>query len=164
MGVDRGSRKFPDDRRRFFATSPAWSLLNQRASKSHCRREPPFAVSRTENPTEVAMISIPRNTNVILKLVPETDADRETVLFDNLQEDLDLRTRVISFLADSHMPGLRHLRVDAQNGVVTVSGKVKTFYEKQVGGQRTRRVAGVVKFIDRIDVAMAEELATTSAS
>lgn len=85
---------------------------------------------------------------MILKLVPETDADRGA-----LQEDADLKTRVISFLAESHMPGLRHLRVDAAQGVVTISGEVKTFYEKQVGGQRARRVAGVVKLIDRIAVA-----------
>lgn len=98
------------------------------------------------------MISFPRNNDVILKLVPETDADRG-----NMLEDADLRGRVISFLAESHMPGLRHLRVDARNGVVTISGEVKTFYEKQVGGQRARRVAGVVKFVDRIAVAMAEE-------
>jgi osmotically-inducible protein OsmY len=104
------------------------------------------------------MISFPRNTNVILNLVPETDADQVT-REDETQQDSELRTRVISFLAESHMPGLRHLRVDACNGVVTISGKVKTFYEKQVGGQRARRVAGVVKFIDRIDVAQQESLA-----
>jgi osmotically-inducible protein OsmY len=94
------------------------------------------------------MISIPRNSNVILNAVPEMDADRAAV-----QEDLDLKTRVISFLAESHMPGLRHLRVDAANGIVTVSGEVKTFYEKQVGSQRARRVAGVIKLVDRIAVA-----------
>lgn len=86
---------------------------------------------------------------MILKLVPETELG-------NLLQDTDLRGRVISFLAESHMPGLRHLRVEARNGVVTVSGQVKTFYEKQVGSQRARRVAGVVKLVDRIAVAMAE--------
>jgi hypothetical protein len=59
---------------------------------------------------------------------------------------------VVSFLADAHMPGLRQLAVDAKHGVVTVKGRVRTYYEKQLGGQRARRVAGVVKLIDCIDV------------
>jgi osmotically-inducible protein OsmY len=51
------------------------------------------------------------------------------------------------------MPGLRNLRVDCLNGVVTLSGQVRTYYEKQLGGMRTRRVAGVVKLVDEIRVA-----------
>jgi osmotically-inducible protein OsmY len=50
------------------------------------------------------------------------------------------------------MPGLRNVDVEAQNGVVTLTGRVKTYYEKQLGGQRARRVAGVVRLIDRISV------------
>jgi osmotically-inducible protein OsmY len=117
------------------------------------------------------MISFPRNSNVPLKLVPETDADQElelridsglgcvalaTEAVDNEAEtnDRDLKTRVVSYLAGCHMPGLRQLAVEAHNGVVTITGRVKTYYEKQLGGQRARRVAGVVQLVDRIDVAV----------
>jgi osmotically-inducible protein OsmY len=73
-------------------------------------------------------------------LLPETDSDT------------DLQTRVVSFLAGCHMPGLRQLAVDAKQGVVTLRGRVRTYYEKQLGGQGARRVAGVVKLVDCIDV------------
>lgn len=72
----------------------------------------------------------------------ETDADL----------DLDLSRRVRSFLHDAHMPGLRNVDVEAQNGTVTLTGQVRTYYEKQLGGQRARRVAGVVRLVDLIRV------------
>jgi osmotically-inducible protein OsmY len=71
----------------------------------------------------------------------------------DLDHDLELERRVRSFLDDAHMPGLRHLTVVVRNGVVTLSGQVRTYYERQLGCMRTRRVAGVVKLVDRINVA-----------
>jgi len=68
------------------------------------------------------------------------------------EQDLDLRRRVVSFLADSNMPGLRQLHVAANDGVVTLSGRVRTYYEKQLSQQRCRRVAGVIQLIDKVDV------------
>lgn len=67
--------------------------------------------------------------------------------------DVDLRRRVVSFLTDSNMPGLRQLRVDAVDGIVTLQGTVRTYYEKQLSQQRTKRVAGVVRLIDNVQVA-----------
>jgi len=84
-----------------------------------------------------------RNFAVTPTVAIETDADL----------DLDLSRRVRSFLFEAHMPGLRNVDVEAQNGIVTLSGQVKTYYEKQLGGQRARRVAGVVRLVDRIRVA-----------
>lgn len=66
--------------------------------------------------------------------------------------DAELRTRVLHFLADSNMPGLRHLQVAAANGTVTLSGRVRTYYEKQLSQQRCRRVAGVVQLVDNVVV------------
>ncbi|MGC3966779.1 MAG: BON domain-containing protein [Pirellulales bacterium] len=66
--------------------------------------------------------------------------------------DLDLQRRVASFLADSNMPGLRQLRVDAEAGVVTLRGTVRTYYEKQLSQQRCKRVAGVVRLVDKVEV------------
>jgi osmotically-inducible protein OsmY len=117
------------------------------------------------------MISFPRKSNVPVNLVPETDADQdlelridsglscvaiatEAVESEEETSDRDLKVRVVSYLAGCHMPGLRQLAVEARNGVVTITGRVKTYYEKQLGGQRARRVAGVVQLVDRIDVAV----------
>lgn len=66
--------------------------------------------------------------------------------------DADLRRRVISFLAGRHLAALRSIEVEAQGGTVTLRGKVHTFYEKQLTQQCSRRVAGVVRLIDEVDV------------
>ncbi len=72
--------------------------------------------------------------------------------FADAQYDRDLERRVTSFLATRHVPGLRNLAVEAQNGIVTVSGQVLTFYEKQLCNQCCRRVAGVLELINAVDV------------
>jgi osmotically-inducible protein OsmY len=72
--------------------------------------------------------------------------------FADAQSDRDLERRVTSFLAARHVPGLRNLAVEAENGVVTVSGQVLTFYEKQLCNQCCRRVAGVLELINAVDV------------
>ena len=87
------------------------------------------------------------------RFVQATLTDRDASIIRDADQDLDLQRRVVSFLADCHMPGLRQVAVDAQKGVVTLSGRVRTYYEKQIGQQRGRRVGGVVKLVDRVDVA-----------
>lgn len=67
--------------------------------------------------------------------------------------DRELERRVVNFLAGRHVPGLRHLEVSAQGGTVTVSGRVRSFYEKQLCQECCKRVAGVIKLIDDVDVA-----------
>lgn len=67
-------------------------------------------------------------------------------------EDRDLERRVVNYLHDRHVPGLRRLQVEAHNGTVTVSGHVSSFYEKQLCQAVCRRVAGVVRYIDDIEV------------
>ncbi len=69
-----------------------------------------------------------------------------------LTSDRDLERRVSSFLATRHIASLRRLDVEAEHGVVTLRGQVRTFYEKQVGHSCTKRVAGVMNLIDAIDV------------
>ncbi len=66
------------------------------------------------------------------------------------ETDRDLERRVKAFLADRNLPALRRLAIHSQRGVVTLRGRVRTFYEKQLGGQSARRVAGVVDVIDAI--------------
>jgi osmotically-inducible protein OsmY len=67
-------------------------------------------------------------------------------------DDEDLRFRVFNFLHSRHFPKLRVLQVKAQNGVVTLSGKVTSYYEKQVALNSCRRVAGVLSLVDCVDV------------
>ncbi len=70
----------------------------------------------------------------------------------NEATDRDLERRVASHLADRHKPALRQLAVEVTNGTVTLRGRVHSFYEKQLCQECCRRVAGVVQFIDAIDV------------
>jgi osmotically-inducible protein OsmY len=66
--------------------------------------------------------------------------------------DRELERRVVNYLNGRHLPALRHLEVEADNGTVTLRGIVSSFYEKQLSQQCCRRVAGVVKLIDDVDV------------
>jgi osmotically-inducible protein OsmY len=76
--------------------------------------------------------------------------------------DRDLERRVLSYLVGRHVPGLRNLQVEARNGTVTLRGRVQTFYEKQLCQSCCRRVAGVVQFIDNVDVAYSSAVAATA--
>jgi len=66
--------------------------------------------------------------------------------------DQELEKRIKMSLAARHVPGLRHLAVRARDGVVTLSGRVLTFYEKQLCNQCCSRVAGVQELINDVDV------------
>jgi len=66
--------------------------------------------------------------------------------------DRDLERRVTSSLADCH-PVLRQLEVAANNGTVTLRGRVFSFYQKQLCQNVCRRMAGVAQFIDAVVVA-----------
>jgi osmotically-inducible protein OsmY len=78
-----------------------------------------------------------------------------------LNPDQDLERRVSQYLLDRRMPGLRQLSVKAQGGIVTLRGKVRTFYEKQLCNSICRRVAGVIRLEDLVAVAEERMLAST---
>jgi osmotically-inducible protein OsmY len=65
----------------------------------------------------------------------------------------DLERRVVTYLENRQIPGVRWIEVQADQGVVKLSGTVRTFYQKQLCTHCTRRVAGVVEIIDEINVA-----------
>lgn len=71
----------------------------------------------------------------------------------SLHADRDLQRRVVSFLHDRHVPGLRHLDVEVQDGTVVLRGRVNSFYEKQLCQNCCRRVAGVLRLVDEVTVA-----------
>ncbi len=68
------------------------------------------------------------------------------------ETDRELELRVIRFLEGKHVPALRYLEVKARAGVVTLTGRVYTFYEKQLCNQCSRRVNGVLQLINEVDV------------
>ena len=66
--------------------------------------------------------------------------------------DRELELRVICFLETKHVPGLQHIEARAQAGVVTLTGRVYTFYEKQLCNQCCRHVTGVRQLINAVEV------------
>jgi hypothetical protein len=69
-----------------------------------------------------------------------------------LDGDDELQRRVVNYLAGQHIPALRNLEVQAFNGAVTLRGRVRSFYEKQLSNHSASRVAGVRQVIDAIEV------------
>ena len=57
----------------------------------------------------------------------------------------ELERRVLATLTARNFPGLRRLIVQADGGVVTIAGRVRTFYEKQLAQHLARHVAGVIR-------------------
>lgn len=66
--------------------------------------------------------------------------------------DQELQQRVVACLQERHVPGLRRIDVAADRGTVTLSGHVRSFYEKQLCQSFTRFVPGVVKLVDNVEV------------
>lgn len=83
----------------------------------------------------------------------ETQRPAETGRTSHFATDSELKRRVQLFLAGRNMPGLRRVDVDVTGDTVVLKGRVRTFYEKQLAAHCCRRVAGVIKVIDAMDVA-----------
>jgi osmotically-inducible protein OsmY len=71
---------------------------------------------------------------------------------DDFDADEELCQRIRLFLDDVRRPGLSQLKVQSSGGVVTLQGKVTTFFVRQLAIGCARRVAGVRKVIDQIAV------------
>ena len=69
-----------------------------------------------------------------------------------MTSDDDLMARILNFLAAQHIPGVRSLEVVARCGVVTIRGRLRSFYQKQLCLHCCQRVAGVVRINDQLDV------------
>jgi osmotically-inducible protein OsmY len=67
--------------------------------------------------------------------------------------DSQLERRVVDTLSSLHIPARRSLHINAQEGVVMLSGRVRSYYEKQLASTRARNVTGVVAVSDAIVVA-----------
>lgn len=66
--------------------------------------------------------------------------------------DSDLKRRILNYLFGQHFSDLRKLEVQADNGVVTIRGRVGSFHQRQLCINCCQRVAGVVRIKDEIDV------------
>jgi osmotically-inducible protein OsmY len=67
--------------------------------------------------------------------------------------DDDLQRRTIAYLASRGFHSFRALRVSAEAGVIRITGRLKTWHEKQVARESCRRVAGVRQVVDAIEIA-----------
>lgn len=61
--------------------------------------------------------------------------------------------RVAHALAETQVPILRTLEVRVRDGHVTLRGRVRSYYERQLAHARAKRTAGVVKVSEEISVA-----------
>jgi osmotically-inducible protein OsmY len=68
------------------------------------------------------------------------------------EADCGLEQRVIRFLETKHVPGLRHLAVQARGGIVLLSGRVHTYYEKQLCNQCCGRIPGLQELVNLVEV------------
>jgi osmotically-inducible protein OsmY len=69
--------------------------------------------------------------------------------------DRMLERQIATQLAETRRPGLQRLAVDVRGGRVTLSGRVASFYEKQVALQACALLAGIERLIDAVEVAAA---------
>lgn len=63
-----------------------------------------------------------------------------------------LEQRVILFLQQRHLVFGCRLWIEAADGVVTLSGRVPSFHQRQLIYAFTRRVAGVLQVVDLLEV------------
>jgi hypothetical protein len=66
--------------------------------------------------------------------------------------DADLVRRARAYLASRGFLSFRRLDIGSRGGVVTLTGTLSTYYERQVALESARRVAGVLGVVDAIRV------------
>ncbi|MCE9604409.1 MAG: BON domain-containing protein [Planctomycetia bacterium] len=67
--------------------------------------------------------------------------------------DRAIALRVAHALAELHVPILRTLEIAVRAGNVTLRGRVRSYYERQLAHANAKRVPGVVKVIEEITIA-----------
>jgi osmotically-inducible protein OsmY len=67
-------------------------------------------------------------------------------------DDERLANNVRNFVASRIPAATKQVRVDAEQGTVTLRGCVRSFYQKQLWLSGSTKVAGVRRVIDEIDV------------
>lgn len=70
----------------------------------------------------------------------------------NSDNQIDVTEAAIAVLAESTVRELRHLRVDHHDDAIALSGRVRSFYHKQLAQEAVRRVAGDMRVVNAVDV------------
>lgn len=75
---------------------------------------------------------------------------------DHPHQDRDLEQRIIRYLSEMQRTPLRGIQVRVERGHVTLTGRLSSYYEKQLCLQCFQQVEGVTRIVDRIDVCYSE--------
>lgn len=67
--------------------------------------------------------------------------------------DRRLERRISNFLEGLNLPAIRDLEVQVRNGAAVITGRVSTFYHKQLATSCCQRVAGVLSVLNEVRVA-----------
>jgi hypothetical protein len=98
--------------------------------------------SNTSQIIELERIIMTFPATTLAEIIPASRSDNDSAL----------ARRIRTFLVNRHVSALRHLRVSVDRGVVTLSGRVSSFYEKQLSHASAQRVAGVQRVLDQVRV------------
>lgn len=79
---------------------------------------------------------------------------KEEPTANSIDHDQELKRRIVNYLVNRNRHSLRSLEIDVENGLVAIKGRVDSFYEKQLCINCCQRVAGVIRLIDQIEVAV----------
>lgn len=67
--------------------------------------------------------------------------------------DQRLKDRIGHLLANQHFPSFKDLDVEVDHGLVTISGKLHSYYHRQVALSTCQKMVDVITVIDMISVA-----------
>lgn len=66
--------------------------------------------------------------------------------------DKELESRIANYLLDRNLSRPGQLEIEAAGGTVTIRGRVRTFYQRQLYVHHCGRVDGVCRLVDEIEV------------
>ena len=98
-------------------------------------------------------IGVDRNSTLIKSLSHVSRHSRRAAIA-NLSEAV--AQAIVARLRMHTYREMRSLSVGFSNGVVTLRGRVTTYYFKQIAQESIRRIAGIVKIINLVDVRYVE--------
>lgn len=70
-------------------------------------------------------------------------------------EDHQLKRRLVNFLYDRQVPDTDDLNVESHGGTVVISGRLPSRHDKWLCLECCRRVAGVIRLVDQVDISPA---------
>jgi carbon storage regulator len=77
---------------------------------------------------------------------------RRRLVHDGEAADRELERRIKNFLEGLNLPALRDLELEVRSGAAVITGRVYTFYQKQLATSCCQRVAGVLSVLNKVRV------------